>query len=79
MQIRKIATTVALCAAGMSVLGAGSALAEGWHNEIWGTNLTEQDCHARMNEAIKNPNVGGAICEDGNHDGKYELTVSVRN
>ncbi|CAM04920.1 hypothetical protein A8924_6077 [Saccharopolyspora erythraea NRRL 2338] len=79
MRLKKIATTLVLCAAGVSVLGAGNALAEGWHNEVWAKNLTQEECSKRLAEVNENPNVGGAMCDDWNDDGKYQLVVSVRN
>ncbi|GAA4864551.1 hypothetical protein [Saccharopolyspora cebuensis] len=79
MRIKKFATTLVLTAAGMSVLGAGTALAAEYRNEVWATGLTHEQCQQRLDTAINHDHrVHGGGCFDWDKDGKWNLEVMVK-
>ncbi|GAA4835067.1 hypothetical protein [Saccharopolyspora rosea] len=80
MRIRKTVTTLALCVAGMSVLGAGTALAVDAHPVEKGQFPSLEACKAEGHKLeAEDPNVVGSGCEDWEHDGSWLLTVMVKN
>ncbi|MCA1226702.1 hypothetical protein [Saccharopolyspora sp. 6M] len=58
MSIRKTITALALCAAGMSVAGAGTALAE----EVVGEFPTAQACSDKLQELADHGDPGPLFC-----------------
>lgn len=64
MRIRKIVTTLALCAAGMSAAGAGTAFAE----EVVGEFPTFQACSDRLDQLMSEGDKGPLMCESVNSD-----------
>ncbi|WP_338603893.1 hypothetical protein [Saccharopolyspora sp. SCSIO 74807] len=64
MRIRKTVATLALCAAGMSVLGAGTAVAE----EVVGHFDTAQQCSAELQRLADQGDPGPLMCEPTTDD-----------
>ncbi|WP_243789747.1 hypothetical protein [Saccharopolyspora gloriosae] len=64
MSIRKTITALALCAAGLSVAGAGTALAE----EVVGEYPTAQACSDKLEELAEHGDPGPLMCVPVNAD-----------
>lgn len=64
MSIRKTITALALCAAGMSVAGAGTAFAE----EVVGEYPTFQACSDKLDDLFEHGDPGPYMCEPVNSD-----------
>lgn len=65
MRLRKTAATLVLCAAGMSVMGAGTAFAAENQGEVLSEHATLQECSAALDQYQY---VRPAMCEPTTDD-----------